>query len=43
MKPIDITDDYYAESKGIAFNQDFNKKIEDHVFHFQVVDLVKKY
>ena len=36
MKPIDITDDYYAESKGIAFNEDFNKKdpkfkVGDHV------------
>ena len=36
MKPIDITDDYYVESNGIAFNEDFNKKdakfkVGDHV------------
>ena len=24
MKPIDITDDYYIESNGTAFNEDFN-------------------
>ena len=26
MKPIEVTDDYYAESNGTAFNQNPNKK-----------------
>ena len=36
MKPIDITYDYYVNSNGIAFNEDFNKRdpkfnVGDHV------------
>ena len=26
MKPIKVTDDYYVESNGIAFSEDFNKR-----------------
>ena len=36
MKPIEVTDDYYAKSNGIAFNENPNKKdpkfkVGDHV------------
>ena len=36
MKPIEVTNDYYVKSSGIAFNEDFNKKypkfkVGDHV------------
>ena len=36
MKPIDVTDDFYVESNGIAFNENLNKKdpkfkVGDHV------------
>ena len=36
MKPIEVMDDYYVESNGSAFNEDFNKKdpkfkVGDHV------------
>ena len=27
MKPIEVTDDYYAECNGIAFNENPNKKV----------------
>ena len=37
MKPVEVMDDYYVESNGIAFNQDFNKK----VLQFKVGDHVR--
>ena len=47
MKPIEVTNDYYVKSSGIAFNEDFNKKypkfkVGDHVIIWKYKNIFAK-